>query len=109
MNAITAVWYRFEGTGAPVWYIVEANAYSTGRNFTGSVYEYSAANPTSPGWQRTVNSAPIGSIVINFDGLDSPARVDATVNGANLAFSLQRLRWQRSAWPASSTPLENGR
>jgi hypothetical protein len=99
-ESIAGIWYRYNDDGTPAWLWVDATA---GLNFfntyTGTVTRFDTTNVSAPAWQRQVAGTPVGTITINFQGLDQPARVSAVINGETIEISLQRFRWLRSAWP----------
>lgn len=100
-NGLSGTWYFYDATGRPTWYFIEANnsTQSFARTFNGGVFEYRAANPAAPAFQRTIAGTRVGDFRIDFGLLDSLTRVIVTIGGVTREFRVQRFRWQRAAWP----------
>lgn len=103
-GGLSGIWYFYDTAGRPVWYFIEANnsASTFGRVFRGIVTSYSATNPSSPDFLRTVAGTRVGDIAVSFGEVDQPGLVVATINGVRKEFQIQRFRWTRAAWPPAN-------
>ncbi|HET7842748.1 MAG TPA: hypothetical protein VFL14_01260 [Xanthomonadales bacterium] len=98
-NGLTGVWYRYDATGQPVWYLLETRG--DGRHatrFTGSAQRYASANPEALPFQRRIAGASRGTVTIEVDYGNREVRMRGVVEGEPVDIQFRPFRWTRNAW-----------
>lgn len=90
-DVVTALWYLYDGAGAPLWYVIVAEG-AAGATLTGTVLVFDGAG-AQPGSNR------VGTATLTFDLGSSTGRLQAQVGARTFNLRIERFRWPIRAWP----------
>ena len=98
VNGLVGIWYRYDATGAPIWYYIETDTGGVAINFNGSVFRYAATNPGALPFQRTTAATGRGTVNIQLDALSGDLRLRGVVDGEAIDIPFRPFRYTRNAW-----------